>query len=90
MGMKTENNEQMEQIKEHMLKHSRDWDYANWLISQIMGDIRSKDSVGLIKAGFTFYKLTDHIEKCKNAEDALTSCISALLDDARKKKKEDE
>ena len=88
MGTKTENNEQMEQIKKYVLRHTRDWDYADWLLSQIMEDIRSKDSLGLVKAGFTFYILKEHVEKCKNAEAALTGRISALMDDA--KKKEDE
>ena len=89
MGKKTENNEQMEQIKEHMLQHARDWDYADWLLSQIMDDILSKDSVGLIKAGFKFHKLAEHIGMCKNAEDALLDCLSALRDDARKKKEDE-
>ena len=83
--MKTETNEQMEQIKAHMLRHSRDWDYADWLLSQIMGDVRSKDNVDLIKAGFTFYKLMDHIEECKDAEDALLEGLSRLREDAKKK-----
>lgn len=89
MGMKTENNEQMEKIKEHMLQHANDWDYADWLLSQIMDDILSKDSVDLIKAGFKFHKLAEHIGMCKNAENALLDCLSALVDDARKKKEDE-